>query len=193
MVKYILSILLLLALCAAYVPEKHFYSSEIPGTHGGHFKSTSTIPIVILEKSIVIDSVHLPDSLFYRESAFPYQVGEIIDHISEGSERYLFMYRHYRSACCDSKDVGTIVFLICIEGERYNMKRSIILDTGPWQFPHNVYWPEKITSYEIDNSMTIFTKNHDGEEQVFNGMVTIDWNGTIDEYIASKKRLKEKS
>jgi hypothetical protein len=42
------------------------------------------------------------------------------------------------SSCCGSKDVGTIVFTIGITNGKYDLSKSIIFETGPWQLPHNV-------------------------------------------------------
>ncbi len=183
---------LILFACAHYIPEPYWYSSTIKEPHGGHFKSTSDIPFVIIENSVILDSVQFPDSLFDSKSNFPYQINEFSDFILNGNEKYLFMYRNYMSTCCDSKDVGTIVFLIGINGENFDFNKSVILETGPWQLPHLVYWPKKISFYDIDNSMQIFAKDSEGKDYVFNGMISINRNWKLQDYFGSKKMLKEK-
>ena len=191
MIKQILLISLLFYSCALYVPQKYWYSSEIKGSHGGHFKSDSDIPFVVLEEAAIIDSVQFPDSLFNKDASLPYQIGEITDYITKGNDKYLFMYRNYMSSCCDSKDVGTIVFLICIKNGEYDSSKSIILETGPWQLPHMVFWPKDITSIEVDNSLRIFAEKN-GKEFVFNGMININHNWKITDYKASKKEIESK-
>jgi hypothetical protein len=62
--SYFLPLTLLIFSCALHVPEKYWYSSEIKEEHGGHFKSDSDIPFVILENVAIIESIHFPDSLF---------------------------------------------------------------------------------------------------------------------------------
>ncbi len=164
----------------------------------GFVKSSSIFQDFFLEPVSILKNVSIDSSLFSKDTIQGgfYKGSVILDleeYIKKGIETYFLFYNNHITFCCDSRTVGSLIFLFKVDAGSVDLDKSLIARTGSLQLPHEFFIIEKLEF--TDSSFYVETKENVNDERHmiwFEASYNLKDSGDLSQYTKSKKDLESK-